>query len=301
MGPAIPKYRNNSSGGYTTKYNKPTAQTYRPNYINNQGGPPKPGDNNNNNHNNTTNPNSNNTNGNNNNNTGPKTGSNTVPFNPKDKSTITCYECGVVGHYSNECPKRLAKIAGNTAAPAQNQRRFAARKNQNNNGRYYNMTATEAQEAPQAMPTPATVEEELDTGQTSARPWRPACRGRRTRARHGHPLATRRTAPLITPWTPFLHQARRRDTSAAPDTRPAQTRDRRRRRRRPHPVNTAAVVEAMRPNQALPNQAVAAIRLAWTRRTPLHPCLAQHLAGIALLTAPQHPWPSINTAFPGRS
>ncbi|KAK1678093.1 hypothetical protein QYE76_038941 [Lolium multiflorum] len=87
-------------------------KTYRPNYTNNQGGPPKPGDNNNNNHNNTTNPNSNNTNGNNNNNnTGPKTGSNTVPLNPKDKSTITCYECGVVGHYSNECPKRLAKIA----------------------------------------------------------------------------------------------------------------------------------------------------------------------------------------------
>jgi hypothetical protein len=58
-----------------------------------------------------------------------------------------------VGHYSNECPKRLAKLAGNTAAPAQNQRRFAARKNPNNNGRYYNMTATEAQKAPQNMPS----------------------------------------------------------------------------------------------------------------------------------------------------
>ena len=67
---------------------------------------------------------------------------------------MTCYECGIVGHYSNECPKKLAKIAANTAAPAQNQRRFAARKNQNNNnGRLYNMTATEAQEAPQAMPS----------------------------------------------------------------------------------------------------------------------------------------------------
>ncbi|KAK1677649.1 hypothetical protein QYE76_038497 [Lolium multiflorum] len=95
-------------------------------------------------------------NGNNNNtNTGPMTGSNVVPVNPKDKSTINCYECGVVGHYSNECPKKLAKIATNTAAPAQQQRRFAAIRNQNNhNGRLYHMNATEAQEAPQAMPNP---------------------------------------------------------------------------------------------------------------------------------------------------
>ncbi|KAK1641709.1 hypothetical protein QYE76_059514 [Lolium multiflorum] len=133
------KYRNNSSGGFTPKYNKPTAQNYRPNYPNNQGGPPKPGgNNNNNNHTSTNNPNTNNNgNNNSNNNTGPRTGSNAIPTAPKDKATITCYECGVVGHYSNECPKRLAKIAANTAAPAQNQRRFAARKNQNNNGRYY--------------------------------------------------------------------------------------------------------------------------------------------------------------------
>ncbi|KAK1685643.1 hypothetical protein QYE76_046491 [Lolium multiflorum] len=147
------KYRGNSSGGFAPRYNKPPSQTYRPS-------------NNNRNNNNNTNSNNNNGNRTNNNNhpngnnnspnTAPMTGSNTVPINPKDKSTITCYECGIVGHYSNECPKRLAKIAANTAAPAQNQRRFAARRNQNNNnGRLYNMTATEAPEAPQAMPSQA--------------------------------------------------------------------------------------------------------------------------------------------------
>ncbi|KAK1649916.1 hypothetical protein QYE76_067721 [Lolium multiflorum] len=149
------KYRNNSSGGFTPRYNKPPTQNYRPNYTNNNGGPPKPGgNNNNNNHNNHNHPNNSNNNGNNNNtNTAPRTGSNATPVIPKDKSTVNCYECGVVGHFSNECPKKLARIAANTAAPAQQQRRFAGRRNQNNNnGRLYHMTATEAQEAPQAMP-----------------------------------------------------------------------------------------------------------------------------------------------------
>ncbi|KAK1683646.1 hypothetical protein QYE76_044494 [Lolium multiflorum] len=124
------KYRNSSTGGFTSRYNKPSAQTYRPsnNHNNNH-------NNNNNNHSNRTN-NHNHPNGNNNNpNTAPVTGSNAVPVNPKDKSTINCYECGVVGHYSNECPKKLAKIAANTTAPAQQQRRFAARRPNNRNGR----------------------------------------------------------------------------------------------------------------------------------------------------------------------
>ncbi|KAK1670511.1 hypothetical protein QYE76_058670 [Lolium multiflorum] len=62
---------------------------------------------------------------NSNTNTAPRTGSNAIPVAPRDKSTITCYECGIVGHYSNECPKKLAKTAANTAAPTQQQRRVS--------------------------------------------------------------------------------------------------------------------------------------------------------------------------------
>ncbi|KAK1606587.1 hypothetical protein QYE76_030260 [Lolium multiflorum] len=159
------KYRPSSSGGFTPRNNKPPMQNSRPGYQNRSGGNSKPGGYNNNNYNNNNNnyyynrappraPNNNN----NNTNTAPRTGSNVVPVaNKQDKTTITCYECGVVGHYSNECPKRLAKLAGNTAAPAQQQRRvstgkkFAPNNPNNRNGRLYHMNAEEAQEAPDVV------------------------------------------------------------------------------------------------------------------------------------------------------
>ncbi|KAK1574215.1 hypothetical protein QYE76_037650 [Lolium multiflorum] len=155
-----PRYRPNSSGGFAPRNNKPPMPMSRPSFPNRSGGHPRPGGHNNNNH-----ANNNHFNrapmrapGNHNNtNTAPRTGSNAVPITPKDKSTITCYECGIVGHYSNECPKRLAKTAPNTAAPAQQQRRvstgrkFAPNKPNKRSGRLFHMSAEEAQEAPDVV------------------------------------------------------------------------------------------------------------------------------------------------------
>ncbi|KAK1681178.1 hypothetical protein QYE76_042026 [Lolium multiflorum] len=92
----------------------------------------------------------------NNTNTAPRTGSNAIPVTPKDKATITCYECGIVGHYSNECPKGLAKIAANTSAAQQHSRvstgkKFTPNNPNNRNGRLFHMSAEEAQEAPDVV------------------------------------------------------------------------------------------------------------------------------------------------------
>ncbi|KAK1664390.1 hypothetical protein QYE76_052549 [Lolium multiflorum] len=134
-------------------------QTSRLGYQNRSGGNPTPGGH----HNNSNYNNNNNFNRapprapNNNTNTAPRTGSNAIPVATKDKATITCYECGVVGHYSKECPKRLAKLAGNTAAPAQQQRRvstgkkFAPNNPNNRSGRLFHINAEEAREAPDVV------------------------------------------------------------------------------------------------------------------------------------------------------
>ncbi|KAK1611529.1 hypothetical protein QYE76_035202 [Lolium multiflorum] len=163
-----PRYRPSSSGGFAPRTNKPQMQMSRPGFQNRSGGNPRPGGSHHNNHNNNSYVHHNNNfnralprapanNNPNNSNTTPRTGSNAIPVSPKDKATITCYECGVVGHYSNECPKRLANIAANTAAPAQQQRRvttgkkFTPNNPNNRNGRLFQMSAEEAQEAPDVV------------------------------------------------------------------------------------------------------------------------------------------------------
>ena len=121
------KYRASSSQVFVTRNNnKP--QVNRPTYPNRGGGNSKPGGNyhKSGNHNNFNRaPPKYNNNNNANNNTAPRTGSNAIPVATKDKSQITCFECGVKGHYSNECPKKIAAAPNaNANAPAQQQRRM---------------------------------------------------------------------------------------------------------------------------------------------------------------------------------
>ncbi|KAK1663811.1 hypothetical protein QYE76_051970 [Lolium multiflorum] len=162
-----PRYRPSSSGGFAPRNNKPQTQMSCPGFQNRSGGNPRPGGPHHNNninsyvhHNNNFNrapPRAPANNNPNNSNTAPRTGSSAIPVTPKDKATIACYECGIVGHYSNECPKRLAKIAANPSAPAQQQRRVSTGKkftpnNPNNrNGRLFHMSAEEAHEAPDVV------------------------------------------------------------------------------------------------------------------------------------------------------
>ncbi|KAK1616035.1 hypothetical protein QYE76_021552 [Lolium multiflorum] len=87
--------------------------------------PPKPKGNNNDSHHNNNNPNNNNNNNGNNTNTGPRTGSNAIPITPKDKSTVNCYECGVVVTTQMSAPKSLPRLpptllhSNNAASPAE--------------------------------------------------------------------------------------------------------------------------------------------------------------------------------------
>src|SRR4051812_46092165 len=141
-----PKYRPNPSLGFSPRTNRPPMN--RPTYPNR--GNPSPGGN----HNNPGNPSNfnrappkfNNNNAATNTNTSLRARSNVVPVAANDKSQVTCYECGTKGHYSNECPKKIA-AAPNANAPAQQQRRvqpgrrFAPGNSLNLNGRLFLMHA----------------------------------------------------------------------------------------------------------------------------------------------------------------
>src|SRR3954467_9340876 len=117
-----PKYRPNPSLGFAPRTNRPPMNrpTY-PNHVN-----PRPGGY----HNNPGNPSNfnhappkfNNNNAATNTNTAPRTGRNVVPVAAKDKSQVTCYECGTKGHYSNECPKKIAAALNANAQPQQQHR-----------------------------------------------------------------------------------------------------------------------------------------------------------------------------------
>ena len=80
-----------------------------------------------------------------------------MPVAAKDKSQVTCYDCGNKGHYSNECPNKKNATAPNANVPAQQQRRvqpgrrFALGNSLNRNGRLFLMHAEEAQEAPDVV------------------------------------------------------------------------------------------------------------------------------------------------------
>jgi hypothetical protein len=119
------KYRPSPSGGFAPRPNKPFVMMPRPNFFSNDGMNPKPEVNNN---------------------------SKTAPVTPRDNSTVTCFKCGIKGHYANECPQKVIKTAPATPTSAQQQRRIINGRNPNNrNGHLYRMTASEAPEAPNVV------------------------------------------------------------------------------------------------------------------------------------------------------
>jgi hypothetical protein len=133
------KPRGNPPLGFAPRPNRPPALAPHPNYPNRLGGnnfnrtPPRPS-------------------GNNFNSTTPRT--NGAPALPKsgDKSGVTCYECRIKGHYSNECPKKL-NDAPKPTAPTQHQRcvgngkNYAPRNLPHPKGHLNHMNVEEAQEA----------------------------------------------------------------------------------------------------------------------------------------------------------
>ncbi|KAK1615666.1 hypothetical protein QYE76_021183 [Lolium multiflorum] len=78
--------------------------------------------------------------------TAPRTGSNAIPVGTKDKSTITCYECGVVGHFSNECPKGwpsspATPLHCSATTPCLHQQEVRPNNPHNRGGHLYHMNA----------------------------------------------------------------------------------------------------------------------------------------------------------------
>jgi hypothetical protein len=133
------KPRGNPPMGFAPSPMRPSAPAPRPNYPNRPTGnhfnraPPRP-------------------NGNNfNPNTPRRNGAPVLP-KPGDKSGVTYYECGLKGHYSNECPKKL-NDASKTTVPAQQQRcvgngkNYPPRNPPHPRGRLNHINVEEAQEA----------------------------------------------------------------------------------------------------------------------------------------------------------
>ncbi|KAK1610396.1 hypothetical protein QYE76_034069 [Lolium multiflorum] len=152
-GPGNPKFRPSSSGGFPPKQ-RATAPMSRPGYQNRSGGNPGPGGHHNNpSHNNYVHHN-------NNFNRAPRARQQQQP-QLHDGKRLSLQgqghhhlECGVVGHYSNECPKRLAKLrpaallSSNAVSPG---KKFAPNNPNNRSGRLFHMSAEEAQEAPDVV------------------------------------------------------------------------------------------------------------------------------------------------------
>jgi hypothetical protein len=130
------KPRGNAPMGFAPRSMRPPAPAPRPNFPNRLTGnnsnrtPPRP-------------------NGNNFNfNTPRPNGAHALP-KPGDKSGVTYYECGLKGHYSNECPKKL-NDASKTTAPAQQRchvghgRNYPPRNQPHPRGRLNHMNVEEA-------------------------------------------------------------------------------------------------------------------------------------------------------------